>query len=765
MPTTAYAVTITPPVAGGFYVPVEVRFEHAAAPAAEPNPNPAYLVRDGSTPLQGRTLISDVTTFYFVATTAVLLSTWAGGDDQSKQSVTPAAYATPTAVALGPTSSGTPSADLSSRYVAVFTPEAYSGTTAQKVQATIDAAVAATTGGARGLAWLSKNYSFSGSGDIVTVSGPCDISDGGTLTVANSNGVWRSLIKLAANVSDVNIFGLTFDGNRTGNALTAGMVSGNSLGSTNCRIAISMSGGSNVSIHDNTFQEFDSTWVIENTGCDNMRVVDNTFRGIGNANSNTVFDHSTVYLDGIGNTVAGNTFDAPGPGNSVALNYGAISAIEIHGPGSHVHDNVVIGYLVGTQLASGVEGAGGGSWHDNTFYRVGRGGSFVPYGSDGFADLDVHHNQVLVDYLVHRNHPLANGGAGFSLGTSETAPAKRVKIHHNTITFKEGTYTGTTKTPGALSAGILWWRTDASHVAVDRDIEIADNTIVGAPDVGLCVLFADVVGLNVSRNVIRDAVSAATASPYNYGAFVTAYGYMQQAIINDNLVIDDQTASNSPYGNTAKTLGTAYYLGGAGSTSASCRARDNRVIVADGTGATFCELYGDIEITPTPLLTGAYYGPARASTGTSAYGANLATFTPITLGDGTLVRIGCEVTTLAAASTVRLGIYADTGFGRPGKLVVDAGTVAGTAVAVVAATISTPITAGKFWLCAVPQGGSPTLRTITGSPDTPFASPNQAGMTLSNLTGLYCTGISGALPSTAPSMADMVAAYSVFVRA
>ena len=116
MPTTAYAVTITPPVAGGFYVPVEVRFEHAAAPAAEPNPNPAYLVRDGSTPLQGRTLISDVTTFYFVATTAVLLSTWAGGDDQSKQSVTPAAYATPTAVALGPTSSGTPSADLSSRY-------------------------------------------------------------------------------------------------------------------------------------------------------------------------------------------------------------------------------------------------------------------------------------------------------------------------------------------------------------------------------------------------------------------------------------------------------------------------------------------------------------------------------------------------------------------------------------------------------------------------------------------------------------------------
>lgn len=43
MPTTAYAVTVTPPEISGFYAPVEVRFEHAAAPAAEPNPNPAYL--------------------------------------------------------------------------------------------------------------------------------------------------------------------------------------------------------------------------------------------------------------------------------------------------------------------------------------------------------------------------------------------------------------------------------------------------------------------------------------------------------------------------------------------------------------------------------------------------------------------------------------------------------------------------------------------------------------------------------------------------
>lgn len=32
MPTTAYAITITPPEISGFYAPVEVRFEDAVSP-------------------------------------------------------------------------------------------------------------------------------------------------------------------------------------------------------------------------------------------------------------------------------------------------------------------------------------------------------------------------------------------------------------------------------------------------------------------------------------------------------------------------------------------------------------------------------------------------------------------------------------------------------------------------------------------------------------------------------------------------------------
>jgi hypothetical protein len=115
MPTTAYAITVTPPEQFGWYRPVQLRFEHAAAPAAEPNPNPAYAVRDGSTSIEGRVTVSDVTTFYFVAATAVKVTAWTDGDDVSISSVTPAAYATPATLTVSPSGSGTPGPSLSSR--------------------------------------------------------------------------------------------------------------------------------------------------------------------------------------------------------------------------------------------------------------------------------------------------------------------------------------------------------------------------------------------------------------------------------------------------------------------------------------------------------------------------------------------------------------------------------------------------------------------------------------------------------------------------
>lgn len=119
MPTTPYAITVTPPVRGGFYERVTLTFEHAASPAAAPNRNPAYLAVDPPSEAAAidRASIADVTTFYFEAATAVIVRAAVGGDDDAGSAVvTPAALAAPAVFACSPSSSGAPSAELSSRY-------------------------------------------------------------------------------------------------------------------------------------------------------------------------------------------------------------------------------------------------------------------------------------------------------------------------------------------------------------------------------------------------------------------------------------------------------------------------------------------------------------------------------------------------------------------------------------------------------------------------------------------------------------------------
>jgi hypothetical protein len=71
----------------------------------------------------------------------------------------------------------------------------------------------------------------------------------------------------------------------------------------------------------------------------------------------------------------------------------------------------------------------------------------------------------------------------------------------------------------------------------------------------------------------------------------------------------------------------------------------------------------------------------------------------------TIDRLAIWVKAAGAGGTVaRLGIYADDGDCYPGALVVDAGTVAVDAIAIVAATINQSLTKGLYWLVIVSDG-------------------------------------------------------------
>jgi hypothetical protein len=76
----------------------------------------------------------------------------------------------------------------------------------------------------------------------------------------------------------------------------------------------------------------------------------------------------------------------------------------------------------------------------------------------------------------------------------------------------------------------------------------------------------------------------------------------------------------------------------------------------------------------------------------------------------TYATINIAVTTLAAASSIRLGIYSDTN-GAPDALVVDAGTVSSATTGGKSITINQALTAGWYWLALV-SNGTPTVRAI-----------------------------------------------------
>ena len=127
----------------------------------------------------------------------------------------------------------------------------------------------------------------------------------------------------------------------------------------------------------------------------------------------------------------------------------------------------------------------------------------------------------------------------------------------------------------------------------------------------------------------------------------------------------------------------------------------------------------------------------------------------------TFDRIAAEVTAGAVGSTVRLGIYADTGGHRPSALVLDAGTIDGNTVAVQEITISQQLVPGLYWVGAVAQGGTPTVR----SKSILDPSVGQAAATSFQRTGYNQSGVAGALPNPMVPAENSSAVPKVLLRA
>lgn len=171
-------------------------------------------------------------------------------------------------------------------------------------------------------------------------------------------------------------------------------------------------------------------------------------------------------------------------------------------------------------------------------------------------------------------------------------------------------------------------------------------------------------------------------------------------------------------------------------------------------------------------LNPGFYITTSATRSTIQLGANSELTTPIwILNTGTIDRIAIEITAAGTAGTViRLGIRSDNGTGKPDALMLDAGTVAGDAVALVEQSISQVISVpGLYHLTVTPQNTGatlPTLRVI-------FQILNPAGaISLAEIMGTsYAVGFRsgpitpGALPANYTFVGRSIAPALIALRA
>lgn len=172
------------------------------------------------------------------------------------------------------------------------------------------------------------------------------------------------------------------------------------------------------------------------------------------------------------------------------------------------------------------------------------------------------------------------------------------------------------------------------------------------------------------------------------------------------------------------------------------------------------------------LKTGLWVGPPASVPTTGTQGSqNRLQVTPLFIGNsGTLDRIACEVTAVAASSTVRMGVYADNGAHYPGSLLVETTAIdTSTGVEVKQATIALTVATGLYWLAVVSQGGLATLSCMRGHL-APVQATAAAGAIGSGAAyahnSYYQDGVTAALPATFTSTVGTVGSSPrVVVRA
>lgn len=554
------------------------------------------------------------------------------------------------------------------------------------------------------------------------------IDTGATVRVASTNGLFTSIFYGSSSSADYSgtVFegGGTIDTNSAAN-IAAGRVPTAGSGGLPCKSIQGFDQGSNILIRDLRFTNGDNIWFItfsstSNGALSNVTVENCQFDNIGNTVQAQNHDHSSIYIDAIGATVRDCTWWQGAPGaSSFVTNYGARTAIELHGSNQHCHNNTThgmqwLGNLVASTVAyeapeysssaitaatytgttatytvashslvvgqpvaifgvtetgstgsynttnyvtattsttvtvtnsttntytsggtiAAIRMCNGANWHDNQAYHAKVGIDIVPYAGSttgtgvGLRDINIHDNAITIDMTIWN----LNTGAGTDLGgirylNSSTlarscGPVENVSIQSNKIELVKANISSSAYAYTGDPPAWIVVSSSGTAVIVDRDWIISHNTIVGSLDSGIYLSKYGHDGLTIESNLIRDVGLAYSGATSKYGIYAATSNSQANWLIATNVIDDDQTATNVPYGWTAPRMTGPLYIGAGTGSSNNVNILDNVCVAANTGGFTPCTLSTSNAWNVAPYFRGMAHN-WTAPTGNFAVGSSV----------------------------------------------------------------------------------------------------------------------------------------------
>ncbi|MEG3971431.1 glycosyl hydrolase family 28-related protein [Microcoleus sp. T2B6] len=367
------------------------------------------------------------------------------------------------------------------------------------------------------------------------------------IKLADRQGNYSAILageKPKTDLSDFGMYNIAIDGNGTANPVSS---ESELEGNTKHRYALRIFAGKRIHIAGCRFTSLNNVNAISVNGellVSDVEIKNNIFELIGGGSVD--YDHSTIYSHAKKVRISHNYFSSrDGAGTP-----GARTAIEIHGDDQIVDNNIIHGFTNGIYVTGFAISSNNQTIAHNIIKEANTGIAIWSYfyktntTNPAIGNCTISHNQISLNINDWRKLGGDTSSAGIWLEPRSDAPIENLNILNNQIYFSN--FSGNGSGGDNLANGIKLWRYKFPKV-VTKNLRILGNTIENSLGGGIYISMP-IVGGEISHNTILNPGRSSGSFNDYYRAAIIVDGLFDRVKVNDNSLVDNQTANTMKAG-------------------------------------------------------------------------------------------------------------------------------------------------------------------------------------------------------------------------